>query len=328
MARFKKFLKKLVKKATKARKPMRRRAMRPRRKMWAVKRYRSVAGGITNSLWTYGRRRIPKQVLALRRVGAPDIYQDNYQETVSTQSGLQKFISFGSLFQSQIQTLNGVAGNQQAPNRVLIESAQTELTFTNITSAAVEVEIYDIKFKRDIPNTTNVALAAGSYIFNSTPENMISEGAKAAASLASSSSTDPSLFRGASPFDSQFFKDNCRVVQKSHVMLASGATHRHQQMVKVNRVASQTLTGNQTLAYLKDFSYTTLLCIRGVPVGILEADDTTSSQSTLNVVSSLRIKWTFVQDVTSNLIAHNNLAVSAATQVRNIGNGAIELVTP
>jgi len=327
MARFKKFMKKLQKAVAKPRpKYARRRPMRPRRV--AVRRINSVSGGVSNSRFYHGRRRLTKQVLALRRVGAPDTWQDNFSDTVSTQVGLQKFISFGSLLRSQLQQLNSLAGNQGAPNRVLVETASTELTFTNITNAAVEVDIYDIKFKRDIPNTTTVALAAGTYIFNSYPENMITEGAKAAASIAPASLTDPSLYRGAIPYDSQFFKDNCKVIQKTQVMLSSGATHRHQQNVKLNRIASQTVVGNESLSYIKDFSYTTLLCIRGVPVGIAESDDTTTTQSTLNIVSSLRIKWTFVQDATSNLVYNNALPVAGDTQVRNIGNGAIESVTP
>lgn len=327
---FKKYLKKAAKKYVKkaiAKTPGRKRMVRRRPKM-VVKRYRAIAGGISNSTWIYGRRRLPKQVQALRRVGAPDIWQDNYSETVACQQGLQKYISFGSIFQSQLASLNAIAGNQQAPNRVLLESSQTEMTFTNVSNAAVEVELYDIRFKRDIPSTTNVAIGTNTYIFNSTPENMISQGAKAAASLPSASLTDPSEFRGSTPFDSQFFKDNCRVLQKSVVMLASGASHRHVTNAKHNRVASQTTVGNSSFNYLKDFSYTTLLCIRGLPVGIVEQDETTLSQATLNIVTSLRIKWTFVQDVTSNLVYNNVLPLTGQTQVRNIGSGALESVTP
>lgn len=300
-----------------------------RRRPLLVRRYRAAAGTITNSLWAHGRgTRLPKRVLAMKRVGAPDIYHANFSETVVTPTGLQQFKSYGSLFRSQLQVLNGIAGNQSAPNRVLIESAQTELSFTNLTNAAVEVELYDIVFKRDVPATTTLSLAAGTYIFSSYPENMITQGIKAAASIAPGSLTDPSQYVGASPFDSQFFKDYCQVKQKSHVMLASGATHRHQTLAKINRVADQSIVGNQNLNYIKGFSYTTLLCIRGAGVRVNDTFDTTTNASTLNVVSSLRIKWTYVQDVTSNAVYNNDLPADIAASVRNIGSGAIELVSP
>lgn len=315
--------------AASAAKPRSRFVAGRRRRLPLVRRYRTAAGAITNSLWAFGRgARLPRQVQALRRVGAPDIYQDNFAETVSTQVGLQTFKSYGSLLRAQLTSLASIAGNQSAPNRILLESAQTEITFTNITNAAVEVELYDIVFKRDVPATTTVALAAGSYIFNSTPENMITEGTKAASGVPPSSLTDPSTYIGASPFDSQFFKDYCMVKQKSHVMLASGATHRHQTLAKINRVAEQAIVGNQNLNYVKGFSYCTLLCVRGAAAAILESDDSTTNQATLNVVTSLRMKYTWCSDVNYSAYYHNNLSTDAVTQVRNIGNGAIESVTP
>lgn len=315
--------------AAKRKAPMRKRAMRPRRKMWMVKRYRAAAGAITNSLWAYGRRTVPKQVLALRRTGAPDVWHQNYSESMYVPIGLQQFKSFASLTRSQLTAIQSIVGNQTAPNRCLIENCLTELTFTNPTNAAVEVELYDIVPKRDLPNTIALQLNAGLYAGASSPESCITLGSQAASGVPPGSLADPSQYIGASPYDSQFFKDNFRVVQKAHLMLASGASHRHQAIVKVNRVSEQAVSANASLAYVKGLTYSTLICVRGAAAGIGGSPSgATTNQSTLNIVTSLRVKYTYVTDNNYSAVYYDQLPHDATPIVRNIGNGALESVTP
>lgn len=293
------------------------------------RRYISNAGAITNSLWKLSRGRASKQALALRRVGAPDIYQSNYTSPVVCGQGIQKLISFGSLLQPQLKSILDHAPTS-APNRVLIESAQTEITFTNSTNASVEVELYDITFRRDVPLTYQFESGGYSYSGVSSPENFASSGAQAGAGLDPSASPPvlPITYIGASPYDSQIFKSYCKVNRRTHVMLASGATHRHQTMANINRVCNRTTGGMDELTYVREFSYATMLVIRGVAVYQTEEADTTTNQSFLNVVSALRIKYTYVADATNNLWYANDLPAPATAYVRNVGSGQYEAINP
>lgn len=291
------------------------------------RRYVASAGQITNSMWKLARPRASKQALALRRVGAPDIYQNNFSEPILVTQGLQKLVSAGSVLQPQLNAILNHAPDS-APSRVLIESAQTEITYTNSTNASVEVEMYDILFRRDAPLTFTFDTNGFTYSGVSSPENFVDVGIQAGAGLDPAGGVHPCNYIGASPFDSQIFKSYCRVVRKTHVMLASGATHRHQTMASINRVCNRTTGGMNDLAFLREFSYTTLLVVRGVGVYQTGTETTTTNQAFLNLVTSIRIKYTYVTDATNNLWYANSLPAPADAVVRNIGSGAYEGITP
>lgn len=305
-----------------------------KRKPLRVARYNTMAGLLTNSLFKYRGPRLNFRVRAMKAVGAPNIWQANYSQATQVNAGRQLFTSFPTLQAEQLSDIvtNHLPSNT-GPNRVVIQSAQTEVTFTNVTNAAAEVEIYDIMFKRDLSLDSSVNI--GGYLYNFVNiEQMIKAGIQAGAHinpLATPPVPEPDTYIGASAFDSQIFKDYCRVVRKSHVMLASGASHRHQQLVGVNKLIDQTIAGNNDLIYTKGFTYATLLLIRGVGAfnpAVEPAGESTTNPLFLNVVTSVRIKYTYVQDVTSTLHYDDALPLGDAVNVRNIGSGAYETASP
>lgn len=290
-------------------------------------RYVSAAGSITNSLWSFGRRRASKQVLAMRRVGAPDVQLRNYAQQIQVAQNTQRFVSFEGCSPAQLLSLLTTAGNQNSPNRALVESSMNELTFTNPTNGPLELEIYDIVFKRDVPNGFNLTLSSGTYSIVGSVEGMIAGGILAGGQYGPTSTAKPDQIIGASPYDSQLFKDYCKVSKRSHVLLSSGASHRHQVINKVNRVIDQSIASGD-LTYIKGWSYAVLINVRG----IAGYDDTPLSalsgvnKTTLDVVTTSRIKYTYVQDVSNTLYYTNSLTGETEVQVRNIGNGAIEYI--
>lgn len=303
-------------------------AMRARRSPGGYRKLiQSAAGLMTNSLWSYKSRPLPFRIRALKAVGAPDVFHQNYAQVLNTVSGLQAYTSFPTCTPAQLKSISESTPSGQ-PNRVCIESAQTEITFTNVNNTSCEVELYDIFFKRDLSVGANITSGGNNYAFDNIDE-MIKVGCQAGSSIAPGG-TDVSRYIGASPFDSQPFKNFCRVVKRTHVMLASGASHRHQALIGINKLGEESVIGNDDLTYIKGFTYATLLYVRGV--GAYDPADVTGGATTngvfLNVVTSTRIKYTFVTDNT-NSITYNNMPLPLGIpNVRNPVSGAYEALSP
>lgn len=291
-------------------------------------RYYTQAGQFTNSLWRYGQRnRVSKQVLAMKRVGAPDELVINGGSLIQPPNpGYQTYVSFPILPQERLTELNQIAGNQSAPNRVLVESVLSELTFTNLSNAAAEVEMYDIICKRDVLESASISIGETAYITPGSVEDYIRVGVNAAAGRPADSNY--SAIVGTSPYDSQFFQTYFKVVRKQHVMLGSGASHRHQSMLKINKVINQSLAGSSDLALIKGYTHIVLLQVRGVAGYDTVTELGTPPKVSLNSVFTQRIKYTFVQDVNSSLTVTDTLSHANPVSIRNTGNGAIEAVSP
>lgn len=283
----------------------------------------SMAGMLTNSLWAFKGGRMSPRVVAMKRVGSPNIRQKNFATVISGVPGLQTYASYGTLIGTDLTDLQQNVPHNE-PNRLVIENAQTEITFTNSNNCAAEVELYDIVFKRDVSVDQTLKTNTATYVFT-TIDQMIQQGCQAGASIAPGG-TDVSRLIGASPYDSQPFKTFCRVVKRTHVMLASGASHRHQANIGINKLIDASLASDLTKAYVKGFSYATLIVARGVAAyaGQDVGGGPTTNGVFLNVVTSTRIKYTYVQDVTANL-DYNNFPLSTnIPNTRNIGSGAYE----
>lgn len=294
-----------------------------------------VAGGVTGSYWSIRGPKLSPRVAQMKRVGAPDIRQWNYGTTIICEQGLQNYASFGSMLQEQVtDILNRAGGNAGNPNRVCLESSQTELTFTNVANCAVEVVLYDIKFKRDLYDLIEFTSNGGNYSFVPTPELMIENGIKAGAGIAQANNPDPSRYIGSSPFDSSVFKDYCTVVKSTKVMLPSGATHRHQTLSKLNKLINRSVGGDSNKLAFKDLTYTTLMYVRGVGAYATKPEPdpvstATTNSALLNVITSLRVKYTYVSDNTFTLSYGDTLQHEINTvYTRNIGSGEYELVGP
>lgn len=299
-----------------------------------AQQFNTPLGGASSSLWSYGqKRRLPARVLAMKRVGAPDSYIVNGGFNCNVSQGTQRYYGFNSVTQGHLEDICQTAGNQLGFNRVCLENAISALSLTNITNTSAEIDLYDVVFKRDVPDAIRVALASGTYVVNagSVPD-MINEGINAARSLAPGASGSYTV--GTNAWDSQIFKEYCIVVKRTRVMLASGATHRHSSSVNISKVIAQTIAGSIDMEAFKGYTYSTLVRVNGAPAYIPTGEEATlgtPADITLQAVYSLRIKYTFVQDVTSSLyvtdLLGDNFTAPGAT-TRNPGSGALEPVSP
>lgn len=319
------------KKAAAKRKPaMKRKAGYRRRAPVRSKAFQTSAGGLTQDVWSYGRRQLPARIKAMKAVSAPDILTGNYAENLVVTAGVQNFRSYASLQPPQLKQILDLISNNSM-NRAVVQTCQTELTFTNNTNAAVELEIMDVLFNRDIPSQgfefTNSAFTYPVPI--PTIENLIEVGCKAASGTNPAGSSVSEIV-GASPFDSPLFKAYCRVAKRTHVILSSAGSHRHTQLVNLNKIAERAVQGTtDTFKYLRGWTYATLVKVKGVAGYAPESTPTTATVTPcfVQMYSSSRIKFSWVADNTQT-VNYVNTLVDDIPNVRNIGSGAYEPISP
>lgn len=299
-----------------------------------VQHFNTPLGSASSSLWSFGtRRRLPARVRSMKQLGAPDAYVVNGGFNCNVSQGTQRYYGFNSVTQGHLEDICQTAGTQSAFNRVVLENAISTLSLTNITNTSAEIDIFDVIFKRDVPDQIQVQLASNLYTINagSVPD-MINEGINAARTLAPGASGSFTI--GTNAWDSQIFKEYCTVVKRTRVMLASGSSHRHTGNVNLSKIIAQSVAGSVNMEAFKGYTFCTLVRVNGaaayIPSGE-EAELGTASDVTIQAVYSLRVKYSFIQDVSSNLtvqdILGDNFTAPAAT-TRNPGSGALEPVSP
>lgn len=313
---------------------MRRRRPVLRRRRMLVQQFNTPVGSASSSLWSYGtRRRLPFRVRTMKAAGAPDAYIVNGGFNCNVSQGTQRYYGFNSVTQGHLEDICQTAGNQSAFNRVVLENAIATLSLTNITNTAAEIDIFDVLFKRDVPDQIQVQVGSNLYTVNagSVPD-MINEGINAARTLAPAASGAFTI--GTNAWDSQIFKEYCVVVKRTRVNLASGASHRHTQNVNLSKVIAQSVAGSVNMEAFKGYTFATLIRINGAAAYIPTGEEAmlgTPADITCQAVYSLRVKFSFIQDVTSSLtvqdILGDNFTAPGAT-TRNPGSGALEAVSP
>jgi len=299
-----------------------------------VSQFNTPVGGASSSLWSYGqRRRLPARVRVLKQAGAPNAYVVNGGFNCNVSQGIQRYYGFNSLTQGHLEDICQTAGAQLGFNRVALENAIATLSLTNITNTAAEMDIFDIVFKRDVPDSLQVVLGANTYaVTGGSIPDMINQGVNAARSIAPGASGSYSI--GTNAWDSQIFKEYCQVLKRTRVNLASGASHRHTSNVNLSKVISQSVAGSVNVEALKGYTFATLIRINGAASYIPSGAESTlgaPADITCQAVYSLRVKYAFVQDVASNIVVQDilgdNFTTPAAT-TRNPGSGALEPVSP
>lgn len=314
-----------------ARRRLRKRQLTVSRMGPRTNRYYTAAGSMTNSIFKFGRvRRLPLATRIAKGIGAPDFMVWNGGFQCGTSQGKQTYYGFNSVNQGHLKDIMDIVGNQTAPSQCFIENAISQLSLTNITNTNAEIEIYDIIFKRDVPNSITWVNNSITYTVPSgNVADMIAYGCDAAAAAPAGDGSEQVV--GTTPYDSQVFKAYCKVVKKTHVMLGSGATHRHQSLVNISKRALQTVAAQDGVQLTKGYAFATLIKVVGAPGYIPSGELATLGTSvdlTIQAVYSLRVKYTFIQDVTSGLTVHDVLAESPAATTRNPGSGVLELVSP
>lgn len=270
------------------------------------KTVRSSMGGLPSFSKFQLANRPNKTVLAMKRVSAPNYYVVNGSEQIVNSEGFQNAGVYTWLGKTDMTTIlatvPGAGGSYpNAPKRCHVESVVNELLMTNSSLATQYIDIYDIVRKRDAGYTSGGPGPTGTPL----------EAWKVGVSDQSPTSPDFTAWQNVSslPTDSKLFSDYFRIVKRSYVGLVAGATHRHQVILKPNRIIDSELL-QRANGDLAGYTVYTLLVINGQPASIKDEAGAivTTATTALDVVNSRRIKYSYVQDNTNIWNVYDNLS--------------------
>lgn len=296
--------------------------VRRRRRVIRPSTVKPMLGFTSQSKFTAYKKASP-QVKTMKRAGAPNFIQANNGVQSVAQQGFQEAYCTSWLNQADIQemmnrTPNNVTGGPIPgtfkTNRFVIDSAQCELLITNSSLASSYVEIYDIARKRDANKTEFVAT-----------QNPLEAWKQGEWDATQGASSDYQFMR-ASPFDSQIFKDFFKVVKRTRVELAQGASHRHAVLLKPNHLV------NASLPQFVDGDYAgltmyTMVVFYGQPASVTSETGpavVTTAQIALDFVGCARYKYSWIEDTTLSVYQTDSLSTLKGEQVVSIGAGDIK----
>lgn len=306
-------------------------------------------GGCSLTRFTSSRR--PLGVAKhIKRVGQPNFINITYPGVMYGPGGVQQFGSWylncgndlrriWASIQSQFVATNpttnaervGVATGDptNASFRYVLETAVSMLNLANTSGTPVNVELYDIVAKRDLPQ---VGLdMSGNFILGGigrptpgqtkflTPDTAWQYGMANEASVATGfqyladTTVDPTNL-GATPYQSKLFKDYFKVVRKSNLTLPIGGQHKHYVDLKPNAVIDNDMMTQNSV--FKGLSFFTMVVASGVPV-IACPDtnldhnlrnplgDANTSAVSVSIIQQVKYKWTWVEDSRENIYRAN-----------------------
>lgn len=283
-----------------------------------------VLGRAGQVSYTHSRHthRASPQVRAMKLVAAPSLYSDSYGIRSPGVSGQQTSTSIANLNRNVLlavqQRASTAAGNGSGTtvnaglSRSVILGVVEEYLFTNSTNAPVELDLYDIVLKRDLPVNNIISTANYGYSVTAAPENYWDIGLLIQGGLDPSTVLPPrpASMLSSVPTDSQLFNQFFTITRKHRVMLSAGASHKHQVDTSTKRIVDDALLG--TPAGVKGFTTYTMWCTRGMPVVMEETGLITSSSFNINVIRSLRIRYSWVNDVSYSSYFTTSLQTAVA----------------
>lgn len=301
-------------------------------------------GGGSCSTSTYAHNIPPtKQVKNFEYLGAPNIGFQNRVLSIQSQSGGQAYQSFdiataGLARQIAALVPDGTATGR-SPWRFCLQETLDTFHFTNATSGTVEVDLYDLFPKRDIPDSYvfippgQLPSTTNSYLLSGTVDSYWKQGARMSSQIAAdaSLSIEPSEQYNASPDDSVFFKTFYRAVKRTRIFLPQGASHKHTVMRHINRVINTTEVGGDAYSQLKRFTSSLLVVVRGEPLDAVDPaggpNVITTAVAKLQVVQTARFKWTWISDQAMTNYISSNLRQFTVTKNINPATGTDEVLT-
>lgn len=271
------------------------------------------AGGIVTQSYYKAYRKPNFTALVRKNASSPNYQVGNGPNNFAALSGLQGYQSYPLMRRNELNLiLNAMpaqAPTGNATRRFLLERVQSNIVYTNASSASCTLDLYDIAVKRDHDIASPAdAWAAGIQMETTTPSS-------------------PVTILGIKPWQSQQFNEFFKVVRTTHVNLAAGAAHRHNIALSPNvLMKEQRIAENVCYAGI---TYFTLAVVKGVPV--CDDSDVPRLVSTapiqIDVVREFSVKYRWVSDVDSDLYISNNLVTLLQPEAMNVFQGQATAVT-
>lgn len=276
----------------------------------------AIGGQATFSKWA-ATNRASRRVKAMKLVGAANYYITNEAAQLLTTQGFQQagawaFQNTADLKQIALNVPGG--GSGLVPRQYVLQSCTVEYMITNSTLATMYIDVYDVIRRRD----ADLSLSTASKNPREAWVNGVSD---------QTGTIDPTAFQNINslPTDSRFFKDYFKVVQRNHIALSQGATHRHHVVLKSNKLIDTALLNNkEDDEDLAGLSVYTMIVVYGQPASItpeIGPAVVTTAEGAIDVVKACRYKYTWVQDTANNFYYQDNLSSLTGEQVVSAGAG-------
>jgi len=304
-------------------------------------RYTSINGNMTNSMCYHLSVPLRGKPRVMSDVAVNTILSDQYAIRTNGAYGFQSASSYGFLTQPYLSklplyptTLAGAALN--LPYRLLLKSIVGNVTIANACTAPVELDIYDIVLKRDLPLALQWKQNNNTWtIPQCYPDSMWAEGSYQNNNTINTGGSAQSANIAASPFDVTVFNEFFKVKRKTRVLLTQGGVHRHSIVSNVNKIIDSVMFNQvsnasmttPTSGFLGWKGVTTFVMVvqKGLPISdATNAANVTTSETHIDVVQDFRIKWNWVSDNTRGVYNTDSLTTPASGQLVNPGNGLPE----
>ena len=331
-------VKKVKARVAKAKLPLKRKLGKGKRRGAVVPtKIHAQPGVMTTTEW-FSSSKPHGSIKLMEKVGVPSLYTDNVISQYTALPGYWGMFYIAHVQKNDIVNMmtfiQGAGVLQSAsPKRFVLDSYLADNAYTNNSTSNVEVELYDVVCRKDLPYNNSLSIGSGSTVTNYTiranPVDYIAQGI--AAAQGGGTVTPPpqnTLMVGMSPFDSPFFNEYFKVVKRTICQLSPGATHRHTVSLKPNRLVKEEdvhlyYTGGSTggaMACDKGFQCFTLGLIRTFVCTDVTSGGQTTAPANISVAASYRYKYTQIAGANTQLQYYNNITRPAVTDSFKIVN--------
>lgn len=249
-----------------------------------------------------------------KSASAPNYEISNSPANFEALSGFQAHNgqTFGSqgMFLSLFAKMPTTAPAGNETRRLLFESYNRKIMYTNASSASAVLDLYDIVCKNDCDIFANDAWTAGVAMETSIPAG-----------------TPPVNVLGIKPWHSQRFNEFFKVVKKTTVNLTAGASHQHNVSLKLNVIMKEQ-RARENVCY-RGITHATIAVVKGVPV--CDDGDVPRLVSTapikIDIVVETSSKYRWITDADTDLYITNGLVTLLQPENMNVFQGQAQPVT-
>jgi len=291
-------------------------------------------GVLSTSTWLASSRP-SKSVSLMERVGTRNVYTNNISGQISNSSGYWGLHDIKHVEKSDLMSIFAQIPNEDqssggeinsAPRRFVLEAYLSDIAFTNLSTSTVELELYDVVCRKDLPLINPILIGGvGTFNVGSYPADYIVQGLAAAQGNASPA-VQSAMLIGSSPFDSPWFNEYFKVVKRTICQLSAGAGHRHQVSLKPNRLVkeeavSSPATGADTPGQIiadAGFQCFTVMMLRPYPA----MDSTTghiglvsTPRTLVGYTQQFRYAYTRIANTSAKLTYNTNIPTFPGTDV-------------
>lgn len=239
----------------------------------------------------------------ITKLSQPEWRHQTASGNFSQGAGNQQYVAdlqplFSATDLTNIYSVSGgslTQGNNARTLRVLVEHVYGSVTFTNASNAVTVVHVYDTMFKKKQGSgqtfvspfvTANLAMQDEQGSVASNPINVY----------------------GMKPGDSLSYRDRCKTLGHTQIMLGPGETHKHQFFFQVNKVLNAYELQDSTSGPVNGWTRWISVIANGTP-GDYNAGGANVELSPLSVywASEYRYRWRYHYQDTSALSISNTI---------------------